>query len=49
MKKDEIHSSESGRLIWRFHPNTGEEQEFMCNCGGVGPCMHFFGRWLYNR
>ena len=40
---DEIHSSQSGifsyRRVWRFHPNTGEEQEFMCNCGGVGPCM----------
>ena len=41
--ENEIHSSESGifsyRRVWRFHPNTGEEQEFMCNCGGVGPCM----------
>lgn len=38
-----IDSSSSGvfehRRVWRFHPNTGEEQEFMCNCGGVGPCM----------
>ena len=34
----------SYRRVWRINSNTGEEQEMMCVCGGVGPCMQC-GLW----